>query len=90
MSSGQRDHYELATEEWKAYGEIIDSDDKWSVSGYWDDLSSGVAATGMGRMDRYTASEGQNCYILVSEKELEGQRKQFYYLTQIDMLSLKS
>ena len=85
VSSGQRDHYDLATEAWKAYGEIIDSDDKWSVSGYWDDLSSGVAATGMGRMDRYTASEGQNFYILVSEKELEGQRKQFYYLTQIEI-----
>ncbi len=90
VSSGQRDHYDLTAEEWKAYEEIIDSDDMWSVSGYWDDLASGVAAMGMERIDRYTVSEGQNFYILVSEKELEGQRKQFYYLTQIDMLSLKS
>lgn len=81
---------DLAAEEWKAYGEVQDSDGVWSALGYWDDLVSGAARAGTERTARYTAAEGQNFYILVCDRETGGQGESFYYLTRVDMQSLKA
>lgn len=82
--------YHLAAEEWKAYGEVQDSDSAWSALGYWDDLVLGAAAAGRERTERYTAAEGQNFYVLVCDRETGEQGERFYNLTQVDMESLKA
>lgn len=86
----EKEPYDLAAEEWKAYGEIRDSDQVWSVLGYWDDLATGAAAAGTERTARYTAAEGQNFYILVSDREAGEQGERFFTLTRVDMLTLES
>lgn len=86
----EKREFDLSGGGWKAYEEIENSSEIWSVAAYWDDFAINAVPADAKNERRCSAVDGDDLYILKGYDTGEEPASRRYCLTKVNMLSLKA